>query len=167
MPTLDLYYSQSLLGHFTLIVYDRSELIVNRVHMVDRDAEAAHGGKLAWAIHKVQQLTGFATSNVLDDIKSSPAAFEARVNYAAPGRQLLKQWAITVPQMDTMLNWVHQLTEQQNVGHFGSYGYVVYSNNVDNCGSFAIKCLAQAGITVQLSTLKSWIQLPTLIKGDV
>ena len=109
MPQLDLYYSQTLLGHFTIIVYDRVELIVNRVHLVDRDAEAAHGGKLAWAIHKVQQLTGYATSNVMDDIKSSPAAFQARVNYAAPGRVCLKQWVISVADMDRMLNWVHQL----------------------------------------------------------
>lgn len=167
MPQVDLYYSQTLLGHFTLIVYDRVELIVYRVHFVDRDAEAAQGGKLSWAKHKLAQVTGFAKGKVLSDWQASPLEFRDRVAYQGQGRTLLRGWEITVPQMDAMLNWVQALVDGQDAGHFGAYGYVVYSANVDNCGSFALKCLAQAGIVVTLPNLKSWIPLPSLIKGDI
>ena len=168
MLQVDLYYSRTLLGHFTLIVYDRVDLIVYRIHFVDRGAVAAHGGNLAWAIHKVSQFTGYATGEVLSDFKSSPTEFKNRVeHYATANRPSIKQWAITVPQMDRMLNWVHQILRAQNGGHYGSYGYVIYSNNVDNCGSFVIKCLAQAGISVSLPYLRSWLQLPSFIKHDI
>lgn len=167
MPYCDLYYSKSLLGHFTLIVYDKVDLIVHRIHFVDRDAETAHGGKIAWVKHKIAQLTGFATGKILSDYKSSPKEYAERVNYKANGRERLQQYVITVPQMDRMLNWVHELLKKQDAGHSGNYGYVVYSNNIDNCGSFAIKCLEQADVRISLNYIKQWMQLPSFIRNDM
>lgn len=167
MPKIDLYYSKSLLGHFTLIVSDPIELIVYRIHMVDRDAAAAHVSKVAWARHKVAQLTGFATGQVLEDWKASPIEYRNRVKYAAAGRSLVKSWNVSPTAADQMLMWAHRLVQSQNAGQATSYGYVIYSNKVDNCGSFVIKCLQQAGISITLPYLKSWLQLPTLIKGNV
>lgn len=167
MPKIDLYYSRSLLGHFTLIVSDPVELIVHRIHMVDRDAAAAHGSRLAWAQHKLAQVTGFATGQVMEDWRASPAEYRARVNYVAPGRTLVRSWNVTPPAADRMLIWAHRLVQNQNAGQATSYGYVIYSNRVDNCGSFAIKCLREAGINITLPYLKSWLQLPTLIRSDV
>jgi hypothetical protein len=167
MPQVDLYYSTSFLGHFTLIVFDRVDLIVYRVHFVDKDAEAAQGGNWIWLKHKAAQASGFATGLVLSDWKASPKEFQTRIQYQDVGRSLLRSWQIKVDQMDAMLNWVQTKVKDQNAGHFGSYGYVVYSGNVDNCGSFALKALNQAGIVVTLPTLKSWLQLPSLIKSDI
>ncbi len=167
MPQIDLYYSDSLLGHFTLIVHDKVELIAQRIHLVDRDAEASKGGKLLWAMHKIAQVTGFASSNLLSDIKSSPSGFSEYLNYQSVGRTKIKQWQITILQMDRMLNWVQDLLTLQSAGHYGSYGYVIYSNNVDNCGSFTVKCLAQAGIIVEIPALKSWLPMPSLIQQNM
>lgn len=167
MPQVDLYYSQTLLGHFTIIIYDKVDLIAYRIHCVDRGAENAHGGKLAWAKHKVAQVTGYASSEVLSDFKCSADEFSKRIDYAAQNRSRIKQWAISVPNMDAMLSWVHQRVKNQNNGHYGNYGYVIYSSNVENCGSFAITCLQQAGINVTPTYLKSWLQLPSLIKDDI
>ncbi|WP_445358035.1 hypothetical protein [Microbulbifer sp. ANSA005] len=167
MPQVDLYYSQTLLGHFTIIVYDKVDLIAYRIHLVDRSAESAHGGKLAWAKHKIAQVTGFATSEVLSDFKSSPNEFTQRINYSAENRSRIKQWTISVPHMDKMLKWIHQRVQNQNQGHYGNYGYVIYSSGVENCGSFAIECLQQAGISITLPYLKSWLQLPSVIKNDI
>lgn len=161
MTTIDLYYSKSLLGHFTLIVHDPVELIAYRIHLVDRDALNARSG-LGWAKHKLAQVTGFATAQVMEDWKASPQEYRDRVNYAGPGRTLLKSWKVLPQAADQMLAWAHRLGNGQPI----SYGYAVYSNKVENCGSFAVKCLAQAGIPVTMAYLKSWIQLPTLIKGD-
>jgi hypothetical protein len=108
MPTVDLYYSQSLMGHF-----------------------------------------------------------QERINYAANGRTRVKSWNVTVQAMDSMLLWTHRFVQDQTQGHYGSYGYVIYSSNVDNCGSFAIKCLHEAGIDITLTGLKSWLPFPSLIKGNV
>lgn len=167
MPNVDLYYSSTLLGHFTLIVYDKVDLIANRIHFVDRDAEAAHGSRLYWAWHKLAQVTGRAKGKVLFDFKSSHSEFRQLVEYAKDDRPLLRSWDISVNQMDDMLNWAYKLVVAQHQGHFGSYGYVIYSNKIDNCGSFACKCLAQAGIQISLSYLKQWLPLPTLIKDDI
>jgi hypothetical protein len=167
LPTVDLYYSAALFGHFTLIVYDRVELIVYRVHFVDRDADAARGGRLAWATHKIAQLTGFASGRALVDWVASPQAFEDRVAYAALGRTMIRRWTISVNAMDAMLNWANEIVSDQDNGHFGSYGYVIYSNNVDNCTSWALKCLAQGGIVITLPTLKSWIPIPSLVHGNI
>ncbi len=46
MSQVDLYYSKSYLGHFTLIISDKVDLIVYRIHFVDADAEASMGGNL-------------------------------------------------------------------------------------------------------------------------
>jgi len=167
MSQVDLYYSQTLLGHFTIIVYDKTDLIAHRIHCVDPGAENAHGGKLAWAKHKIAQVAGLASSEVLSDIKSSPQEFTQRINYETPTRPKLKQWTVSVNNMDKMLNWVQEILKNQNNGHYGRYGYVIYSNNVENCGSFAVKCLQQAGIVVTVPYLKSWLPLPSLIKGDI
>ncbi len=167
MPQVDLYYSKTFLGHFTLIISDKVDLIVYRIHFVDADAEASKGGRIAWVTHKVAQVTGYASGKVLSDFESSPKAYKDRVNYGNDNRTLLRSWNITVPQMDNMIMWAHMLIQQQKKGHSGSYGYVIYSGNVDNCGSFAIKCLQQAGIQISLPYLKSWLQLPSLIKNDI
>lgn len=167
MSQVDLYYSSTLLGHFTLIVYDRTELIAYRVHFVDKDAEAAHGSRFAWAQHKVAQLTGYARGNVLMDWVASPKEFKERLEYAKPNRILIRSWPVSVNAMDAMLNWAYSQVVSQRNGHFGSYGYVIYGSNVDNCGSWAIKCLGQAGISIELPYLKSWAQLPSLIRQDI
>jgi hypothetical protein len=166
-PQVALYYSETLLGHFTLIVSDPVELIAFRVHFVDRDAETAKGGKLAWAQHKVAQATGFATGRVLMNWQASPLAFKERIDYATAGRSAIKIWPISVLAMDKMLNWAYELTVHQSAGHSGNYGYVVYSDSVDNCGSWALKCLAKADILIQLPTLKSWVPLPSLIHQNI
>ncbi len=167
MPQVDLYYSSTLLGHFTLIVYDKTELIAYRVHFVDKDAETARGGSLSWAQHKVAQFSGFARGSVLMDWVASPKEFEQRLTYSKNNRFLVRSWPISVTAMDTMLNWAHSQVLNERNGHFGSYGYVVYGSNVDNCGSWAIKCLGQAGISIELPYLKSWAQLPSLIRQDI
>jgi hypothetical protein len=106
---------------------------------------------------------------VLSDWKANQADFKRRVNYADPqgGRTLKKSWNVTPDAMDKMLRWARGLVEDQKAGHYCSYGYVIYSPNVDNCGSFAIKCLAKAGIQITLPGVKSWIPFPSLIKDDV
>ena len=104
MPQVDLYYSRTFLGHFTLIISDTVDLIAQRVHFVDADAANAHGGKLAWAVHKIAQVTGYATGQVLSDVESSPRGFDDRMNYGTAARPRIRQWQVTVPQMDQMLN---------------------------------------------------------------
>ena len=167
MPQIDLYYSQSLLGHFTLIIHDKVDLIVHRIHFVDRDAAASHSGILARIQHKFVQVTGCATGEVLSDWKSSPHEFRDRVNYGnLPARRCIQTWHIGVSQMDNMLAWVHRTVQNQQAGQFTRYGYIIYADHVGNCGSFAVKCLEQAGIRISMHYLKTWLQLPTLIQSD-
>jgi hypothetical protein len=176
MVEIKLYYSQSVLGHFTLIVLDRTDMLAYRIHFVDRDAAASHQGKIKWLLHKTAQITGYAKGNILVDVKSSPREFSQRSDYSSsnPGqpdyardRHLINNWEVIPSAADQMLRWISQLLRDQQQGTYQNYCYIVYSNNVDNCGSFALKCLQQAGINLPLDYLKSWIQLPSLIRTDV
>ena len=66
--------------------------------------------------------------------------------------------------MNKMITWAQQAVERQSAGEYPNYSYVIYSDNVDNCGSWAIKCLAQGGVNVSVSYLLSWTQLPSVLE---
>lgn len=166
--SIDLYYSKSMLGHFTLIVSDKINTIVHRIHFVDRDAEAVRQqGKLAWAKHKLAQVTGFAKGRILENHETTEPEYKKLSNYGGKDRSLVGHWDVSYQDASRMLDWAKNKVSEQNTQHFDNYSYFVYSNNVDNCGSFALKCLSQAGISTTLPTWKSYLPLPSVIKDDV
>jgi len=148
--TVQLYYSQSVLGHLTIIMTD-SKGSSRRIHFVLKEQARSA------AMRKVQQVTGYATGQVLDDTPENSTI----AKYSEKER--IGHWNVSLKAADAIIKYA----ESVKSGAPPSYGYIVYSTNVDNCGSFAIKALAAGGISVTLPRWKTWLQLPSLIKDDV
>ena len=156
--SIDLYYSETLLGHFTIIVFTPRTNEIWRVHAVDRDAEnVKKGGKLAQLQHKAKQFSGYATGLVLMDQRDNR-------DYGDPGRVLLRSWVVAENDAEALLETARNAMNQAVPT---SYGYVTYSDNVDNCGSFAVKLLRRAGLPIDIDTIYGYLSLPSLIQDDI
>lgn len=153
--SVKLYYSPSLLGHFTIIINREEE--VRRIHMVMKEERGQT--KLE---RKAKQVGGCAKGQYLMDVEGEQNQFSEKYG-DEKNRPLVGEWNISAVDAEKMIGYVEEIKKSANP----NYGYIIYSSNVDNCGSGVIKILAQAGISVTLPRWKQWLQLPSLVKGDI
>ncbi|MBI3134470.1 MAG: hypothetical protein HYZ14_07305 [Bacteroidetes bacterium] len=148
---INLYYSPSLLGHFTILMTENDK--TTRIHFVLK--EEGDGSMK----RKVKQVSGYAKGQVNIDENIND---DTRNKYGGDERPVVSGWKVDGLHALKMMNFLKGVNKVST-----SYGYIVYSNNVDNCGSMVLKALAQAGISVTLPRWKQWHQLPSFIKDDI
>lgn len=168
--TVKLIYSRSLLGHFTVIIDAPKDGRTHRVHMVDRDALTSRGSFRSRLFHKITQVSGYARAQVLHDSVTSTAERTAYQEYdEQPGRELVGIWKVTREEFERGLAHIESLRAAQASDKPSYYGYIRYSDSVENCGSFAINLLEQMNIpaALTLNYAQSWLPFPSLIKDSI
>lgn len=144
-------------------------MLAHRIHFVDKDALNVKDSYLSWGKHKAYQLSGYAKGLTLYDFKSSPADFLKYAKYHEDaGKELTAEWEVTPQQANQLLAKVDKMLADEKAHQHFNYGYVVYSDNVDNCGSMALKLLSEVGIDLDHLQLgwKEYLPLPSLVKGN-
>lgn len=166
---LQLIYSSSLLGHYTMII--SNDELACRIHMVDQDALMMHkkrmgsiAGKLAYLSYKFTQLCGCSNFKIIRESSTpdiDPVHFFQWRDYANQdvGRQCVLDVTISQMQFDGLMKYCDRLNRDSSVG----YGYIMYSSSVVNCGRFVMNALDHIGVDrPDLPWLVTWTYAPSL-----
>ncbi len=157
---LELYYSEDqgriVLGHYTILLKLPKEII--RFHFVmGHDAHPIR--------RKLKQISGTGKGVPLEENiihKTEKDGTPTVDKYGDSARPLEKTWMIDQDHVGNLIKFIQSLSAKNT-----SYGYFIYANSVDNCGSMAMKALAEAGISIKLFNGDQLHQFPSMIRDDV
>lgn len=158
---LEVFYNKGLIGHMYVVIKNLVTGTAQRIELVDQDAALIRSGLshsmgfFQYISHKFVQAAGYARRQVLFE----EVSFGSTLNQVES--EFLGAFRLDQFQYDSLLAYIKEQLS-------GNYGYLNFSENIQNCGSFIVGMLN--AIKVQfpaLGWLHNLIQLPFAIKQSL